>query len=186
MSKQEYYEGRKIHQCRCTDHIDLWFPARAMRGQTMVCSLSIQPHFCMQSGLSVSSRPRALAYSISACRAASQRSSLVNSCVDITAPLTAPSQLMTIRTWVTISSITVLFRGALRLLQTTSCFAWRSLDDLGQAVSAPMTQISGTAPMKAAPEHVAPNEQLPIDLHQREALKSRVPAGRSCRPVLTR
>ena len=55
-------------------------------------------------GLSVSSRPRALAYSISASRAASQRSALVNSCVDITAPLTAPSQLMTIRTWVIISS----------------------------------------------------------------------------------
>src|SRR5580692_4413635 len=37
-------------------------------------------------------------------RAASQRSALANSCVDITAPLTAPSQLMTIRTWVIISS----------------------------------------------------------------------------------
>jgi hypothetical protein len=34
--------------------------------------------------------------------------------------------------------------------------------------------------MKPAPEHVAPNEQLTIDLYQREALKSRVPAG----PVL--
>ena len=58
----------------------------------------------MQRGLSVSSRPRALAYSISVCRAASQRSALVNFCVDITAPLTAPSQLMTIRTWVVTSS----------------------------------------------------------------------------------
>jgi hypothetical protein len=35
--------------------------------------------------------------------------------------------------------------------------------------------------MKAAAEHVAPNEQLTIDLYQREALKSRVPAARlSC------
>jgi hypothetical protein len=40
--------------------------------------------------------------------------------------------------------------------------------------------------MKRAPEHVAPNEQLTIDLYQREALKSRGPAGRCCRPVLTR
>ncbi len=69
-----------------------------------MASLSIQRHFGMQRGLSVSSMPRALAYSISVCRAASQRSALVNSCVDITAPLTAPSQLMTIRTWVIMSS----------------------------------------------------------------------------------
>jgi hypothetical protein len=34
--------------------------------------------------------------------------------------------------------------------------------------------------MKPAPEHVAPNAQLTIDLYQREVLKSRVPAG----PVL--
>jgi hypothetical protein len=61
-------------------------------------------HFCMQRGLSVSSTLRALAYSMSASRAASQRSALVNSWVDITAPLATPSQLMTIRTWVTISS----------------------------------------------------------------------------------
>jgi len=40
--------------------------------------------------------------------------------------------------------------------------------------------------MKPAPEHVAQNEQLTIDLYQREALKSRVPAGRCCRPLLTR
>ena len=74
-------------------------------------------------GLSVSSRPRALAYSISASRAASQRSALVNSCVDITAPLTAPSQLMTIRTWVITSSSP--FRLALRASAAAkiSCFA---------------------------------------------------------------
>jgi hypothetical protein len=42
---------------------------------------------------------------MSARRAASQRSALVNSCVDIAAPCTAPpSQLMMIRTWVTVSS----------------------------------------------------------------------------------
>ena len=40
--------------------------------------------------------------------------------------------------------------------------------------------------MKPAPKHVAPNEQLTIDLYQREALKSRVPVGRCCRPVPTR
>ena len=61
-------------------------------------------HFCMQRGLRVSSTLRALAYSISTSRAASQRSALVNSWVDITAPLATPSQLTTIRTWVTISS----------------------------------------------------------------------------------
>jgi hypothetical protein len=62
---------------------------------------------------------------------------------------------------------------------------WRGLEVLGQAVSARTIQIGGTAPMKAAPEHVARIEQLTIDLYQREALKSRVPAGRCCRPVLT-
>jgi hypothetical protein len=55
-------------------------------------------HFCMQMGLSVSSTPRALVYSMSARRAASQRSALVNSWVDITPPLPTPSQLTTIRT----------------------------------------------------------------------------------------
>jgi len=62
------------------------------------CALS---HFCVQTGRSVSSMLRALAYSISASRAASQRSALENSCVDIVAPWTAPpSQLTTIRTWI--------------------------------------------------------------------------------------
>src|SRR5258705_6138967 len=61
-------------------------------------------HFGMQSGLSVSSELRALAYSISACRAASHRSALENSWVEITAPFATPSQLTMIRTWVTITS----------------------------------------------------------------------------------
>lgn len=61
-------------------------------------------HFGMQIGLSVSSELRALAYSISACRAASHRSALENSWVEITAPFATPSQLTMIRTWVTISS----------------------------------------------------------------------------------
>jgi hypothetical protein len=66
------------------------------------CALS---HFCVQTGRSVSSMLRALAYSISASRAASQRSALENSCVDIVAPWTAPpSQLTTIRTWIIMCS----------------------------------------------------------------------------------
>jgi hypothetical protein len=152
----------------------------------MVCSLSIQRHFCMQRGLSVSSRPRALAYSISACRAASQRSSLVNSCVDITGPLTAPSQLMTIRTWVIISSSPscLAVRASAAANNLLLRLAWPRCPRAGRI--ARTIQISRTAPMKRAPEHVAPNEQLTIDLYQREALKSRGPAGRCCRPVLTR
>jgi hypothetical protein len=35
--------------------------------------------------------------------------------------------------------------------------------------------------MKPAPQQFAPNEQLTIDLYQREALKSRVPAGSQVR-----
>ena len=118
-----------------TPKSDLRAVRSALDPQRTSASLTIQRHFCRQRGLSVSSRPRALAYSISVCRAASQRSALVNSCVDITAPLTAPSQLMTIRTWVIISSSPSCWRCALRLRQTVSCFAWRGLDVLRQAVS---------------------------------------------------
>src|SRR5438045_9172085 len=57
-------------------------------------------YFCVQMSLSVSSMLRALAYSLKVVRAASQRSALVNSCVDITAPLMAPpTKLTTIKTW---------------------------------------------------------------------------------------
>jgi len=85
-------------------------------------------HFCTQRGLSVSSTLRALAYSMSASRAASQRSALVNSWVDITAPLATPSQLTMIRTWVTIFSSSFLFVGAAFLAaRRTIFFAWRVL-----------------------------------------------------------
>ena len=59
-------------------------------------------HFGRQIGLSVSSALRALAYSISASRAASHRSALVNSWVEMTAPFATPSQLTMIRMWVTV------------------------------------------------------------------------------------
>lgn len=56
-------------------------------------------HFCRQIGLSASSKPRALASSTNASRAAWQRSALENSWVDTEGPLTAPpSQPTTIRT----------------------------------------------------------------------------------------
>ena len=58
------------------------------------------PYFGVHTGRSVSSMLRALAYSINAIRAASQRSALEYSCVDTTAPWTAPPRkLTTIRTW---------------------------------------------------------------------------------------
>ena len=131
-----------------TPKSDLRAVRSALDPQRTSASLTIQRHFCRQRGLSVSSRPRALAYSISVCRAASQRSALVNSCVDITAPLTAPSQLMTIRTWViTTSSPSCLavraWAAANNLLLR---LAWPRCPQAGLIARA--IQISKTAPMK--------------------------------------
>src|SRR5215212_10086 len=75
----------------------------------VTCHFLAAFHFWAQSSLSVSSMLRALAYSLRFNRAASQRSALVNSCVDTTAPLTAPPiKLTTIKTWTILSLPTAL------------------------------------------------------------------------------
>ena len=71
---------------------------------------------------------RAFAYSISAIRAASQRSALEYSCVDTTAPWTAPPRkLTTIRTWTIAVLPCRMRRGLSLLLERSGARALRTL-----------------------------------------------------------
>lgn len=86
-------------------------------------------YFCVQTGRSVSSMLRAFAYSNSAVLAASQRSALEYSCVDITAPWTAPPRkLTTIRTWTIICLHCRMRRGRSRMLEKLRREALADLD----------------------------------------------------------
>src|SRR3954454_6957052 len=100
-ARETHYSGPQFEASRVLqgENPD-WEPARRDGPASASCF-----HFSAHSSLSVSSMLRALAYSVSFNRAASQRSALVNSCVDTTAPLPAPPiKLTTIKTWIMLSS----------------------------------------------------------------------------------